>query len=332
MRAKRLCLALLLASLTLMCLTSCSGNSESEPGGENSSLVGGTDHASQSTTVGVAGPEASSPEVGASSVGESLADPGDQPGSVVNVYFMMTFDGPSPERIVAGGRRVTGVGVARAALSALLAGPNQADLDAGSTTQIPQGTHLLDVDIAGGVATVDLSGEFEESGDTLSETARLAQVVFTLTQFSTVDSVSIRIDGESRDTILSHGLGATGLSRESFNDSVRPEILVNRPYPGEVVDPSGITISGEARVFEATVSLQVSGSSEREPLFAGFATASIGAPEWGDFSKTVDVSDAFGAAGANVLSALNVVAFEESAEDGHPVATVVVPVVVHPGA
>ena len=97
--------------------------------------------------------------------------------------------------------------VARAAMNALLAGPN-ADERGGShsmTSAIPDGTRLLGLSIEDGVATVDLSGEFEVIGGSGSEIGRLGQVVFTLTQFSTVDSVAFRVDGRAGDRVRQRG-------------------------------------------------------------------------------------------------------------------------------
>ena len=60
------------------------------------------------------------------------------------------------------------------------------------SSAIPAGTRLLGLSIAGQIATVDLSSEFESGGGATSVLGRLAQVVYTLTQFPTVTSVSSR--------------------------------------------------------------------------------------------------------------------------------------------
>ena len=69
----------------------------------------------------------------------------------------------------------------------LLAGPNPLEARAGVTTVIPAGTRLLGLTISKGVATVDLSSEFESGGGSASMFARLAQVACTLDQFPTLD-------------------------------------------------------------------------------------------------------------------------------------------------
>ena len=81
-------------------------------------------------------------------------------------------------------------------MNALLGGPTARERGIGMSTDIPAGTALRGVAIAGGVATVDLSSAFAASGTTPSMTARLAQVVYTLTQFPSVGKgVLFKVDG-----------------------------------------------------------------------------------------------------------------------------------------
>lgn len=108
--------------------------------------------------------------------------------------------------------------VATAALNALLAGPTaqeQATWPAISSA-IPAGTTLNSVSVAGGVAKVDLSSEFESGGGTFSVTARLAQIVYTLDQFPTVDAVEFYIDGVKVEMFSSEGLILDG--PQTFDD------------------------------------------------------------------------------------------------------------------
>jgi hypothetical protein len=96
--------------------------------------------------------------------------------------------------------------VATAALSALLAGPTRAEQSAGLTTQVPGGTRLLGLSIAGGVAHVDLSSDYEGGAGSRALQLRLAQVVYTSTQFPTVKSVRFSVDGAPVST-LAHAVG-----------------------------------------------------------------------------------------------------------------------------
>jgi len=88
------------------------------------------------------------------------------------------------------------LGVGTAAMKALLQGPTAAERAAGVATIIPSGTALNGLSISNGVATVDLTTVYASGGGSLSEQFRLAQVVYTLTQFSTVKGVNFRLDGK----------------------------------------------------------------------------------------------------------------------------------------
>ena len=82
------------------------------------------------------------------------------------------------------------------AVSALLAGPTREERSAGVGSQVPVGTILRDVHVRGGIATVDLSGRFDDGGGSLSMELRLAQVVYTLTEFPQVEAVVFELDGK----------------------------------------------------------------------------------------------------------------------------------------
>jgi hypothetical protein len=96
--------------------------------------------------------------------------------------------------------------VATAAVEALLAGPTAAERAAGITTAIPRGTRLLGVSIKGGVATVDLTSEYQSGGGSLSMQVRLGQVVYTLTQFPTVETVRFALDGTPVNVFSGQGI------------------------------------------------------------------------------------------------------------------------------
>ncbi len=107
-------------------------------------------------------------------------------------------------------------GVARLALTALLAGPTDTERAAGLRTAIPTGTRLRALSLAGGVLTVDLSSQYGTGGGSLSVMMRLAEVVYTATQFSTVKSVAFEMDGRpvtaftGEGVVLDHPQGRGG--------------------------------------------------------------------------------------------------------------------------
>ncbi|NNC78715.1 MAG: hypothetical protein HKN94_01065 [Acidimicrobiales bacterium] len=233
------------------------------------------------------------------------------------VYWAWTIDSivaNSPERLGTGGRTVASPADA---IDALLAGPNTVEAEIGMGTNIPAGTTFLGLDITDGVATIDLSGDFEQSGGTLGETFRAGQVVFTLTQFDEVELVKFRIDGVDVTELGSHGMDVTdGLDRDDF-ESIRALITVEGPYPGSVVtDPFHIT--GESNTFEAGVEYAVV-DWDGIIIDEGFTTATNGNGVWGRFDIEVDVPDGTEGRGG-------VIVFETSARDGSQVNVVEYPI------
>lgn len=132
---------------------------------------------------------------------------GDDTAGVITVTVYFSYGGEAALGVPREIPETQAVG--RAAMEELLEGPSDAERTTWPLlwTQIPAGTELLGLEIKpGGVAEVDLSGEFDDGGGTYSMTARLAQVVYTLTQFSTVDSVEFYIDGQKVEVFSSEGL------------------------------------------------------------------------------------------------------------------------------
>lgn len=96
--------------------------------------------------------------------------------------------------------------VATAALDALLGGPVAAERAAGLSSEIPPGTRLLGITIANGVANVDLSSDYEAGADARTLQLRLAQIVYTLTQFPTVSYVRFSVEGTPVNVFSSSGI------------------------------------------------------------------------------------------------------------------------------
>ena len=121
--------------------------------------------------------------------------------------------------------------VATAALHALLAGPTAAERADGIRTEIPRGTRLLpDLSISKGVAKVDLTSDFETGAPSRSLKLRLAQVVYTLTQFPTVKSVRFEIDGSPVSVFSSGGIVLDHPVGRSAYKSLAPAVA---PLPGK---------------------------------------------------------------------------------------------------
>jgi germination protein M len=184
--------------------------------------------------------------------------------------------------------------VATAALEELLAGPTAqetADLDL--STAIPSGTELDGLEVTDGVATVELTAEMPDDA--------LAQVVYTLTQYSTVSSVEI--DGKS-------------YTRADFED-ITPPILVESPLAFEdVVSP--LRVTGTANTFEATFNYELT-DTDGLIVDKNFVTATSGTGTRGTFDFTTGpFTVPFDGVGALIV-------FELSAKDGSRINLVEIP-------
>lgn len=175
--------------------------------------------------------------------------------------------------------------VGTAALESLLEGPDTFEEGYGLSTAIPEGTELLGLRIEDGIANVDLTSEFESGGGTLSMQSRLAQVVYTLTQFPTVDGVVFSLDGEPIDVLGGEGIIIDHpLARRDYADLL-PVILVTTPALNKVVE-SPILIRGSANVFEANVGIQIL-DAEGNVIVETFTTATCGTGCRGTFRTRV---------------------------------------------
>jgi len=210
--------------------------------------------------------------------------------------------------------------VARSALEALMTGPTGDEEADGLVTAIPEGTTLLDVSIADDVATVDLSGTFDDGGGSASMLGRVAQVVATLTQFPTIERVAFRLDGEPVETIGGEGVVVDPPIGRTAIEEQTPQILIESPLPGDTVT-SPVRVRGTANVFEATVSFEVRDATGTV-VHEGFTTATSGTGTRGTFDTTLPLPDLEGT--------MTIVAFEASAEDGRPLHVVDVQVMLAP--
>jgi hypothetical protein len=196
---------------------------------------------------------------------------------------------------------------ATAAMEALLAGPDKREKAAGLGTAIPEGTILNGVTIEDGTARVDLSGAFASGGGSLSMQARVAQVVYTLTQFRTVRRVVFLVDGDPVEALGGEGLVLDEPQRRADWVGLLPAIFVETPAVGDIVG-SPVTVAGTAMVFEATFVAEVL-DDDGEILAQQTVMATRGAPQRGRFS--VEIGFSTDGARRGVL-----LVYEVSMEDG----------------
>jgi germination protein M len=217
---------------------------------------------------------------------EPATDEADQT-TAVTLYYLAP-GGEHPGRagpfLVAVERRIPATQrIALATLRELFEGPRAGDeaLVAGVSTAIPSAALVLDVAIVDGLATVDLSREFESGGGSFSMFARLAQVVYTVSQWPTVDEVAFELDGQPVTVFSGEGIVLDGpVSRADYHDLL-PGVFVDTPAAGATF-ASGGRVTGMAAVFEATFRYRLE-AADGTVLAEGFEMTDNGAG-WGAFS------------------------------------------------
>lgn len=169
-----------------------------------------------------------------------LLDGGDRPGR------------PGPFLVPVYREVEAGDVVARTVL-ALLAGPTaeESAAEPAISSAIPAGSSLLGVEVADGLASIDLSPTFDDGGGSFSMFGRLAQVVFTLTQFPEITSVDFLLNGEPVEVFSSEGIGLDHPQTRADYIDLMPMLFVDEPAYGAPVD-NPMRVAGVAAAFEAT--------------------------------------------------------------------------------
>ena len=171
--------------------------------------------------------------------------------------------------------------VAQAALNELIKGD---PVTPGAARVLPEDTRILGINIDNGLATVDFSPEVLRANvGSSSEGLGITSIVNTLTEFPTIQEVAFTVDGQVENAM--DWWGHVGLYEQPFQRDLanvfEPAIWVTSPVKDQVI-ASPVKISGNARVFEATVSFRLRDAAG-DVLAKGFATAAEGAPGRGDF-------------------------------------------------
>jgi Immunoglobulin-like domain of bacterial spore germination/Sporulation and spore germination len=213
-------------------------------------------------------------------------------GTTVGVYFVRDDKLAYAERSVGVTPQIP-----NEALEEVLAGPTAEEIEAGLTSDIPPTTKIASLKVEGGRAIVALSNPLDRLGS--------AQVVQTLTQLETVESVQL---GQEEFT-------------SADTEEALPAILVESPAIGATVT-SPLTIRGTANTFEATFMVELR-PEHGTPLYKDFVTASSGNGMRGTFEKTIDFTVDRQRPGTLVV-------YENSAEDGAVMNEVEIPVTIQP--
>lgn len=215
------------------------------------------------------------------------------PGETVFIRAYFIRDG----KLAAAGRMgVHTLAVGQASIGALLSGPNRAERRIGFSTALPENSELRKIIKNGNRLTVALSTSLERAAE--------AQVVMTLTQFSSIrDVVIVTPSDRSRP-----------LDRADF-ENLLPAVLVESPLPFEQVG-NPLRVSGTSNTFEATSQLELL-EANGKLLAAKTVTASSGTGTRGTFSVSLRFQASAGRA--------TLVSFESSAKDGSRIHVVRIP-------
>jgi hypothetical protein len=166
----------------------------------------------------------------------------------VVVYLMYEGTDADPGPFIAPVHRPEAAGLEEA-LESLMRGITFTDSANGLSTSIPAGTRYLGVEVSGGVATVDLSREFESGGGSLSMISRVAQVVFTVTRIDGIDAVLFAIEGQPLTVLGGEGILLDEPQARAGYLDLLPEIWIDAPARGEPLSLPA-TSTGVARATE----------------------------------------------------------------------------------
>jgi hypothetical protein len=204
------------------------------------------------------------------------------------------------------------------ALDALLSGPSQTEVSAGLSSAVPKGTKLLGLSTKKGITTANFNSTFASGGGSFSVRARIAQVVFTLTQFTSVKTVLVELNGVKVNTFSSEGLILDQpLSRASQQDLL-PPIFLEEPAVGDTIH-SPLYLAGLSNTFEAVFQVQVI-DSQGHIVADQQVRATAGTGTWGSFEVRLHLNAPSGPG--------KIVAFEMSPKDGSHIHQIQVPVTI----
>ena len=197
----------------------------------------------------------------------------------VKVYFLRE------ERLVIVHRTVTGPAVLGAALDELLKGPTASERAAGLHSEVPDGTVLRSLNLAEGLVTADLTSEFAVGGGTSSMTARLAQVIFTATQFDNAGEVLFWVDGAPVEFFGGEGIVLDEPQARMHVDlALTTGIIIDTPTPGATVS-SPFTVTGEGDAYEGDFPMEVRRDGQRIGDIIIVRAGAWG--DWADFETTI---------------------------------------------
>ncbi len=113
----------------------------------------------------------------------------------LHTVYLMDFQGRFLVPYVLGVENAEGI--AKAVLARMVDNPENASALAGTEFRLPlpAGTEVLGMTIRDGLGVIDLSPEFLEFADAKHERLAIDAVLYTMTEFSTIDRIELRVAG-----------------------------------------------------------------------------------------------------------------------------------------
>lgn len=231
-----------------------------------------------------------------------------QSGTTLRLYFLVDGQIAATTRTIDAGKTP-----AAAALRALFDGPAVNELAIGLRTALPAGLSTeqpLSLDSTSKTITVSLPSIFtSDSADV--EARRTAQIVYTLTQFPTVESVSFVVDGKPYQPLDGAGQRVNHAVTRADYEKLVPAILVESVTAG-----NPLHVEGSANVFEAQFSYVLYDANNHR-IASGPITATSGTGTRGTFAADISYDVKASQTGTFV-------AYEQSAKDGSTINLVAV--------
>ncbi len=300
MNGSRALSVLTVSGLAVALLSGCAGSTPA---------AGSAPPADSASTVPTAGGNGTTTTSTTTSASPATRAPSTPARRAVAVYYVADTGATGPRLYREFHLRPATPAVIRDAVDAML---HEAPYDGDYRSLWPRATRVLGVQVAGDLATVNLSREaLGGSAGSAFEVASLQQLVWTVTAAApAVQRVRVLIEGKGSGLVdgreIADFWGAGGLATQPLRRSVQYEILgpvwLLTPTQGATVGRQ-VHFGGTESVFEGTVSWEVTHAGTL--VKRGFSTG-VGAPGRGTWSGSVTL-----APGGYLLRA-----FESSAKDG----------------
>lgn len=128
----------------------------------------------------------------------------------IKIYLVRYNDKTQKMSLVPVSRKIKSESAVNEAIKELIKGPNIEERRAGLLSAVPQGLRIRDIRMINKTAVIDFNGAIEENATGNILLSRIDQIVYTATQFGTVDSIMIKVNGRAKKFLGNEGLSVSG--------------------------------------------------------------------------------------------------------------------------